>query len=96
MREIKIVRYEWISETADGNLTFTVDGEEKILSGGFHRACRIEWCDDEDQKGEKFESWELDPFARDYLEESQYFNLSYEEISFLEERFNRKMNELSL
>lgn len=96
MREINLVRYEWNSEIEEGHLTFTVDGETKVLSGGFYRECSIEWQEDQNQKGEKFEEWRLDPYARDHLIEGCNFNLSYEEVNFLEERFNRKMNELSL
>lgn len=96
MREINLVRYEWNSEIEEGRLTFTVDGETKVLSGGFYRECSIEWREGQNQKGEKFEEWRLDPYARVHLIAGCNFNLSYEEVDFLEERFNRKMNELSL
>lgn len=96
MREINLVRYEWNSEIEEGYLTFTVDGETKVLSGGFYRECSIEWREGQNQKGEKFEAWRLDSFTRNRLIRGYDFNLSYEEADFLEERFNRKMNELSL
>lgn len=95
MREIKIVCYEWCSEIVEGHLTFTVDGEVKTLSGGFYTECRIEWRGN-DQKGEKFVDWKLDPHARDHLKRGYNFLLSYEEIDYLEEMFNRKMKELGL
>lgn len=95
MREIKLESYEWCSDITEGYLTFTVNGEAKTLSGGFYKENRIEWRGD-NQKGEKFVDWKLDPYARDHLMEGCNFNLSYEEVNFLEERFNRKMSELSL
>lgn len=49
-----------------------------------------------DQKGEKFVDWKLDPHARDHLKRGYNFLLSYEEIDYLEEMFNRKMKELGL
>lgn len=66
MREIKLESYEWCSDIADGYLTFTVNGEAKTLSGGFYKENRIEWKGD-NQKGEKFVDWKLDPYARDHL-----------------------------
>lgn len=95
MREIKLESYEWCSDIADGYLTFTVNGEAKTLSGGFYKENRIEWMGD-NQKGEKFVDWKLDPHARDHLKRGYNFLLSYEEIDYLEGMFNRKMNELGL
>lgn len=89
MREIKLIRYEWNSDITDGRLTFTVDGQEKILTNAFYRECTVKW-------GEKFETWGFDSFARSRLIRGYDFNLSYEEVDFLEEIFNHKMNELSL
>lgn len=95
MREIELECYEWDSETGEGNLTFTVDGEAKTLSGGFYKEWRIVWWKD-DQKGENFVNWRLDPNARNRLRGGYEFKLSEEEIDYLEGMFNRKMNELSL
>lgn len=93
MREIKLIRYEWNSDITDGRLTFTVDGQEKILTNAFLRECTIEWGDN--QKEERFQAWKLDPYARNLLMPGVNLNLSEEEIDYLEGLFDRKMKHVS-